>query len=208
MTAWVTVADVQSWLGPDVDPTSAQELANSATSAVRAALGRDLPSQTYSEYLDSNGTNYVMLPHWPIWSITAVSINGQPSLQPFTPNAAQPTYRLTGLEPNKRKLEFIGTGRIPRGAAVISVTWLGGYDISLAPDTPPPSQGAAGGLPGDIYKALQLTAAAIYNAQAADPNLASESTSGVFSGSFYASGVGAVPPGAKSLLGTYIRTST
>lgn len=197
MTAWIAPADIMTWLGPDLDLPTATILANSATSAVGNYLQRDLAQQIVTNELHSGlNTEYLLLNCWPITAVAAVVLGAGPPLPPAGWNVAG--WKLDQF--NSRKLWLLGMGRIPRGELNISVSYTGGYDLTLA-------QGVAGAIPADVYLALQLTAAAQWNARAADPNLASESTAGVFSGSFYPTGVGAVPPGARSLLGSYVRVA-
>lgn len=203
MAAWISVSDVQTWLGPDVDSTTAQMLADAATSAVQEFLQRDVSQQTLTEIYDSAGTDYILLDSWPVASISSVVIDGLP---PLVPAAVQtPGYRVDRINP--RKLQFAGLGKVPRGVENITVSYVAGYPIGTAPDPASTTKHVGTGLPPAIYTGLKLTAAAISNAQAADPNLASESTGGVFSGSFYQTGVGAVPPGARSLMQPYVRVA-
>lgn len=204
MTSWITPADVQTWLGPDVDNTTAQMLADAATASVRDYLQRDISLQTgLDEVYDSNNTDYILLNSWPVVSIASVTIEGLPPLVPAA--ARTPGYRLDRVVP--RKLQLAGFGKIARGIMNIAVVYTAGYDMTLPADPASTVGFSNGGPPPSVYTALKLTAAAIYNAQAADPNLASESTGGVFSGSFYPSGVGAVPPGARSMLLPYLRVA-
>lgn len=197
MTAWISGNDVQAWLGSDkIDLTSADSLAQVASDVLRDYLERDLELQSsISEVYDTNGTNYVLLNFWPVRSITSVLLNSQ-TIQHAAPN--QQGYLMDSFNP--RKLKFALMGSLPRGEQNLSISYSAGYDVTQP-------AGSATGLPGTVYQALKLTAAAIFNSQAADPNLASESTAGVFSGSFYPTGVGAVPPGARTLLVREIRVS-
>lgn len=197
--SWVAPEDVQAWLGVDViDLSSAALLGEVATAAVMDLIERDLSLTTVArEDYDTTGTDYILLSHWPVRSIGAVTYNGQAI-------AAAAGFNTQGWQVdsvNKRKLCFRGMGKMARGSQNITVTNLvAGYDTSLP-------VGSVGALPGNVWHALKLTAAAIFNSQAGDPNLASENESGVFSGTFYATGIGAVPPGARSLLQGEIRVA-
>jgi hypothetical protein len=196
MTTWISASDVQAWIGADnVDNTTAAALATAATDAVRGYIERDVELGTFDEIYDSTGTNYILLNHWPVRTITAVKIETVPVV-PASFN--HPGWRMDGFLP--RKLIFAGRGIIPRGVMNVEIAYTAGYDLAQA-------AGSTTGLPADLATALKLTAAAIANAQAADPNLAGESTGGVFSGSFYPTGVGAVPPGARSLLQRFKRVA-
>lgn len=193
MTAWISTADVQAWIGADLTTDQATDLADAATSVARDWLERDLELATFTETYDSLGTDYVLLNAWPIRTLTSIAINNEATLAPAAFGRAG-----WALDPsNPRKVKFPGR-RVPRGIQNIAVTYTAGYDLTQPAGSPT-------GLPGAVRKALQLIASALDNAQAADPNLASENTGGVFSGSFYATGVGAIPPGARTLLQSYRR---
>ena len=195
MTAWISTADVQAWIGADLSTDQATDLADAATSVARDWLERDLELADFAEIYDSLGTDYVLLNAWPIRVVTSIAINNEAALAPAA-------FGRVGwvLDPsNPRKVRFPGR-KVPRGIQNIAVSYTAGYDLTQP-------AGAPTGLPGAVRKALQLIASAIDNAQAADPNLASENTGGVFSGSFYASGVGAIPPGARTLLQPYRRVA-
>lgn len=198
MTAWVTTDAMMGWIGSDkLDTDTAAQLASDATDAIMQYIGRDLALTTTAiAYYDTNGTDYVLLDDWPVRSLGTVTLNGQ-AVAPAAPNA--PGYLLDRM--NKRKLVFHGMGKQARGVMNVTITNLiTGYDLAQP-------VGSATGLPGPVSRAILLTGAAMFNAQAADPNLASESTAGVFSGSFYKSGVGAIPPGAVNLLANEVRVA-
>lgn len=197
MTAWISPDDVATWLGSQIDSVTAAILADAASEAVRNHLDRDLALQTaITESYDSNGTDYVLLNTWPVRSVSAVSLLNKGTVPLAVPGTAG--YRLDAY--NQRKLSFVGYGKLAPGPMTITVTYSAGYDLTK-------NAGSATGLPADVYLALKLTANAMANAQAADTNLSSESTAGVFSGSFYPTGVGAVPPGARTLLFSYQRVA-
>ncbi len=70
----------------------------------------------------------------------------------------------------------------------VQITYTGGYSP----------------IPADVKMAYKITVQAMWNSQAMDPNLTSESVTGVFSGGFDAFGPGAVPRAAQTLLRGYI----
>lgn len=196
--SWVAAEDIQAWIGVDmISLDAAASLGEVVTGAIIDEIERDLSLTTISsDTYDTTNTDFILLNYWPVRSIGAVTYNGQP-----VPAAAyqRPGWRLDPV--NTRRLSFVGMGKLARGVMNVTVTNLvAGYDTSLALGTP-------GALPGNVFQALRLTAAAVFNSQAGDPNLASESTGGVFSGSFYPTGIGAVPPGARSLLSGEMRVA-
>lgn len=197
MGQWISSDDVRAYIGGDVltDP-AATLLAQTATDALQAVLNRDISLVTgLQEFYDTNGSDYVLLNHWPVRSISAVSLNGT-TISAAQPN--QPGYRIDSF--NSRKL-YLGQGKLLRGGAMaISVTYTAGYDTSQPIGSPT-------AIPATVHRALLLTAAAIFNAAAADPNLTSESTGGVFSGSFTPRGAGAVPQAARDLVSNEIRVA-
>ena len=197
MTPLISASDVVVWIGADkIDTDAATSLAQAASDAVGSLIERDLSLLTgIVDNLDANGTNYVLLTRWPVQSVSSVTLNAQP-VQPAAYGV--PGWRLDAV--NTRKLNFPGMGQLTRGVMNVAVVYSAGYDLTQP-------TGAPTGLPGALFQALRLTAGAIFNSQAADPNLASESTAGVFSGSFYPTGVGAVPPGARTLLLPYMRAA-
>jgi hypothetical protein len=203
MAAWISIPEIHNWSGADIDNGDAQILADSSTDAVRGYIERELSVSDYDEIYDSNGTDYILLDNWPIVAVSSVSIAGGNPLGPSGVNQAG--FRIDRFV--LRKLQFVGYGKIPRCQQNISVAYTAGYDFTLPASAPSPGPGLAPGPPSDLITALQLTASAIYNAAAADPNLSSESTGGVFSGSFYPTGVGAVPPGARTLLQRFKRVA-
>lgn len=196
-TPWISGDVVQAWLGADkITIDAASDLAAVATDLAMNEINRDLSRVTgISEYYDTNGTDYILLNYWPVVSIGGVSIVGQTVL-PNVPNGT-PGWRLDPL--NSRKL-YLGRkyARCPQNVLVSNLS--AGYDVTLP-------IGTKGALPGTVFHALRLIASAVFNSQAADPNLASESTVGAFSGTFYAAGVGTVPPGAASLLKNEMRVA-
>lgn len=197
MTLWIPASDVLAWIGTDkIDLESATLLAEVASEAVSALIERDLTLQTgVTELYDTTGTPYVLLNSWPVQSVSAVSLAGQP----IVPAAFQtPGWKLDRI--NRRKLVFVGMGNLSRAPLTLAVTYTAGYDTTQP-------IGGTMALPAAVWQALRLTCGAIFNSQAADPNLASESTGGVFSGSFYPTGVGAVPPGARTYLLPYMRSA-
>lgn len=193
MTAWVTPIAVMAWINDGlITLEQATALASDATDAVQSVLERDLAQvSNITETYDSNGTDFILLNHWPIVSVSRVMLHRQTVLPA--------SYQQQGwlLDPvNTRRLSFSGYGKLARSCQNITVTYTAGYDLT--------GQGAPP-LPGPIARAILLTAAAMYNAQAADPNLASEQTAGAYGGSFNPNGVGDVPIGARSLLKSFMR---
>jgi hypothetical protein len=200
MSAWISPTDLQNYIGADkVSLDEATMLAAAATQAVQAYIDRDLSLyQGTSDWYDSNGTNFILLDRWPIRSLTSLSVSGL-VVYALAPPAVQRGWTID--RSNSRKLIFQGFDRIPRGVQNINVVGLvAGYDL----DQP---VGSSTGLPYEVWLALRLTAAAIFNAGAADPNLMSENTAGVFSGSYDVTGVGAVPRGARTLLAGEMRVA-
>lgn len=200
MASWISANDVAAYLCID-DMIRAQIIADTVTGMLRDYLARDLEQQAYAELHHSNFTDYVLLNNSPVASISRVEIDG---IGEITPAArGKHGWRLDHQVP--RKLIFSGYGRLPRSNVPnIEIHYIAGYPIDAPPDSNSSPWSVGTGFPTAIHEAMRLTASAIHNAQAADPNLQSESTAGVFSGTFYPTGVGAIPPGARSNLEPYI----
>jgi hypothetical protein len=208
MTSWITSDDMKAYLCDDtMDDATAQKIADAATGAVQDFIVHDLEQNTFTEFYTTNNTDYILLTNFPVVSIASVQITGIGVIQPFTiANFGSSNGGWVMDDPYlSRKLRFAGYGKLPRCQMPnVLVTYTAGYPIGTPPDVKSSPFFVGTGIPTAVDEALKLTGAAIYNAQAADPNLAAESTVGVFSGQFYATGVGAVPPGARSLLEPYI----
>jgi hypothetical protein len=200
MPSWIAAADVAAYLCLE-DQGRGQTLADIATGAVRDYLGRDIEQRAYDEFHYTNNTDYILLTNYPVVSISLVEIAGWGPVTPVAIN--QRGWRIDPAVP--RKLIFAGYGKLPRASVPnIEVKYVAGYPTDSTPDPDSTTWLAGKGIPTSIYEALLLTAAAIHTAQAGDPNLQSESTAGVFSSSFYPTGIGAIPPAARSYLQAYI----
>lgn len=201
MTAWVTADEVRAYLGADIVTTDdAETLALGATSLVSDFISRDLELHTEAfAWYDANGTNYILAHRYPVRTIGSLTYQGT-LLRPWmNPQNTPQGYRIEGGA--RRKIVFEGFDRLVRQPRAIQITNIvSGYDL-----TAPPGSDTA--LPSSVKRALLLTASALFAAQAADPNLTSESTAGVFSGAFHAGGVGSIPPGARTLLLAYERVA-
>jgi len=208
MVSWITPDDIKNYVCDGaIDDATAQWVADATTGAVRDFINRDLEQGTFTELYTTNNTDYVMLEHYPIVSIASVQIIGYGVIQPF--DIAQFGSQNTGWVRDDqnvvRKLRFAGLGKLPRCSVPnVLVTYTAGYPVGTPPDPQSSPWFAGTGLPTAIYEAMKLTAAAIVNAQASDPNVANEMTAGVFSATFLPTGIGAIPPAARSYLQPYV----
>ena len=71
--AWITGSDLATFFGDDPDAVGAAlatseytRRANAACQAIQLYCGRDFDATTYHEWLDGSGTQYLMLPQYPI----------------------------------------------------------------------------------------------------------------------------------------------
>ncbi|SRR5580765_535882 len=200
MASWISAEDVAAYLCIE-DLERSQIIADAVTGAFRDYLARDLEQASYHELYQTNYTDYVMLQNSPVVSISSVEIDGIGKILPA--GMRQPGWRIDHQVP--RKLSFMGYGRLPRSTVPnIEVRYVAGYPVGVPPDPFSSAWQVGDGLPTAIYEAMRLTASAMHTAQAADPNLAMEQTAGIFTGQFYPTGVGAIPPGARTLLEAYI----
>jgi hypothetical protein len=179
-TPWITLSMLKGWLS--ITDTSQDAnltpLITAATQACVSFISRDLVLVTTTETYDGTGSTILPLNVFPVISVSAVSMDGCPIL-PAGFNQAGYTVG---------KFSLLAKSMCwSKGVQNITVSYTAGY----------PS------VPTDAVQACLLTASAMFNSMASDPNLQSESTAGVFSGTFWAGGAGAVPPAARSLLSTY-----
>lgn len=185
MADWTDLPTVRKWLG--VQDRSQDDLLTSlisaATSACRNFIGRDLEEATLSETYDGNGSGILPLALYPITDVTSLTIDGL--------TLRRAAYLTPGwsISEHKTALKLTRGLLFYQGQSNVAVTYTGGYAT----------------IPGEVAQATLLTVVAMFNARAADPNLSSESTGGVFGATFWQSGPGAIPPAARSHLAPYRR---
>jgi hypothetical protein len=179
-TPWITLAQLKAWLNITDSSQDANltPLLTAATQACISYLNRDLVQSSQTETYDGPGSSILPLNTFPITAVASVMMDGQP----VVPAAFNQAGYVIG------KFSLRAKGMVwCKGFQNVTVSYTGGYAT----------------IPTDAVQACLLAASAMFNSMAADPNLQSESTSGVFSGSFWQSGPGALPPSSRSLLINY-----
>ena len=89
-----TVANAQFWINSP-NPALVQSLISRVSTQIRSWLGRPfLYSKSYSKTFDGTGTSKLMLPDWPVTSVSSVQI-GPNIVQPVPLQLAQSVVTLT-----------------------------------------------------------------------------------------------------------------
>ena len=130
-----TLAHVKAWLGagaqplPGSDDALLRRLISAASRFVQNWLGREIASQTYAETLDGNGNTAMLLRHWPVTAVAALSIDGM-----SIPAAAPPPHGNGYLlqpwdgisEAGPQQLALVGYA-YHRRRQNVAVTYTAGY---------------------------------------------------------------------------------
>lgn len=179
----ITLSQAKSWLNI-TDTTSDQlvtDLARAATGAILRHLARDPRRQPYTETVSGLGGPVLPLGHYPIQSVTAVSLVSMGLTSP-----AQ-SLDLSTITWDDNAIIWRG-GRFPRDRRNVSVSYVAG----IAP------------LPDEILQATRYTLQAMFSAQSVDQNATGESYVGLGTAQWWATGAGAIPPSALSLLEPHV----
>lgn len=137
---FTTLADVKAWLGIESTETDKmlERLIRTVTQGILAYLNRD--TFLYSERLYSSsgvGGPTIVLPAWPVHSVTSLQINSANVPAATTPNGAGYTLEPIETMPpgNMQELVLNGFGFAP-GHQNIRVTYMAGYAILKEEHTP------------------------------------------------------------------------
>jgi hypothetical protein len=134
-----TLAHVKAWLGaggqplPGSDDALLARLVGAASRFVQNWLGRQIASQAYAETLDGNGGTAMLLRHWPVTAVAALSIDGL-SIPAAAPPPNSNGYRLQAWdgisEAGPQQLALVGYA-FHRRRQNVAVAYTAGY---LVPD--------------------------------------------------------------------------
>lgn len=124
-----TLSNVKGWLSGQTTISSdwdslLQRLITSASTFVLNYLQRRIAIQTYDEWYDSGGLNFISLRQFPVRTVTSIQFGGNEVAQEATGN---PPINGWLLSPPSR-LEVRGHC-FPRGRSVVRVQYSAGYDI-------------------------------------------------------------------------------
>jgi hypothetical protein len=130
-----TLTVVHDWLAIPEGQTGADTVLSSLISAVSAdflrAISRtDFLSETYVEVREGDGDNRLVMRHWPITNITALTVAGiavEAQATPGTPGY----FTEAGLDPERLNEIYLNGSRFTDAAQVV-VTYAAGY--VAAPD--------------------------------------------------------------------------
>jgi hypothetical protein len=192
-----TLQQVQNWLADTApsDALSLTSLLTAASDAIIQALGFDPTSQGYVENVSGTGSPFIFPTFNPINNVAAINvISGltagvQLNVWGAGNGVPQTPIDMTQVSFDKTRIFYTSGQVFPRGNSNLQVTYNAGYL---------PAQ-----IPGSITQAVLLTAKAMVNSQAVDPNVSNESFSGVMSRSYWPEGAGAIPRAAMALIQPY-----
>lgn len=184
MGDFVALETAKAWLG--IADTSSDALLGvvipSVTQAMLDYMDRDPRETTVTERHDGTNNDTLVVNQYPVSAVSAITVDDTPL------DATQ----LARVMFDGRFIYWRG-GFFPRGPKNISISLTGGI---------PAADTAA-------LAALQMAALhtlkAMWSARRMEQNATGESFSGVLSQSFWATGPGAVPPAAKTLMANYVR---
>lgn len=145
-----TVANAQFWINSP-NPALVQSLISRVSTQIRSWLGRPfLYSKSYSKTFDGTGTSKLMLPDWPVTSVSSVQI-GPNIVQPVPLQLAQSVVTLTfppfgyryrgwdgGVPGYTTAIELLD-GWFGKGHQDVMVDYTAGYLVSSEPQTVPAS---------------------------------------------------------------------
>ncbi len=107
MTDLVTLADVKAYLGEDTTllDQQLQELIAGASVALGREIGEPLEKTTYTdEAYDGDGSDTIMLRHWPVVALAAVSVDGETVTAECDVDTVGELYRADGFTPGHRNV--------------------------------------------------------------------------------------------------------
>ncbi len=120
----VTEAELESYLETALDTTLANTLINAATALMQRECDRVFASATYTnEYHSGDGTRYLWLKHFPVTTLTSLTLYDQytgADIQTFTAGTD------FVLDPDTGKLDAC-TGYWPTGVRNIRATYTAGF---------------------------------------------------------------------------------
>jgi hypothetical protein len=123
-----TLENVQAWGGATVSGNDAKtQLAITACSAwIASYLNRNILTATYTQRLNGNGSQMLLVDNYPVQSIAALSINGFDVTKWATCDGRRTV--LLGPDQNNIPCPF----RFEHGLANVSITYTAGFDATPA----------------------------------------------------------------------------
>lgn len=116
-----TLADVKAWMGITVTDQDAvlTRLISAASNYIQSWLNRDLLAADYTERFNGTGTASLMLPNYPVLSVTSVKINGL-TIPAGSDSADGYFFDSDGL--------YLRGYRFERGVSNVLVSYRGGFE--------------------------------------------------------------------------------
>jgi len=127
-----TVANFQYWLGSsnvnENDASQQQRLITSVSEYIQNWIGRTISAQPYTLIRDGNGGSKIVLPHYPVQSVTLVQIYDY-----IVPQTTDPTIAGWFLNPTSGCVSLIGGCysrygyNFVRGIQNVMIQYIAGY---------------------------------------------------------------------------------
>lgn len=128
--AWIpTIQTVKEFLEveDDRDTPILERVTNSATSAIERMLDRRIIARTQTKLFDGNGRNALVLPEFPVVSVTSVYLSRTAESDGTALDSTY--YEVDADEPEEGILYLLGGYRFPRGRRNVKITWVAGYSV-------------------------------------------------------------------------------
>ncbi len=130
----ISLAQLKAHLGVQSsgDDVVLSALISQISRAIAAYLNRPfIWPRDVVDVFDGNGRDRIQLRHWPVVSVSSVSINGQVVPQAATPQSAGWVLETSDLEPPGAMQQVILRGGFyPRGWQNVSIAYRAGYQVS------------------------------------------------------------------------------
>lgn len=108
------------------DETAALSFLQAASAYVEKAVGRALTLQAYTKTLSGDGAPLLLLPHWPIVSVTSLSVDGD--AWDVLASGSEHDGEEAFLPEHGLWLEAVD-GAFPRGTANVLIAYTAGYQV-------------------------------------------------------------------------------
>lgn len=131
----MTLSQTKDYLSISSGDTSkdswVETLINASSDLIERTCGRSFKSASRTNILDGHGTNEVVLPHYPVSSVTSVKIDGERVF------GADTALAVTEFEVSETGILRLHEQRFPEGSKVVKVEYTAGFtaipaDLQLA----------------------------------------------------------------------------
>jgi uncharacterized phiE125 gp8 family phage protein len=192
--ALTTLAKVQAHLGiaAGTDESLLETLINQATDLCEKYTGRKFYTASYTEYYDGDGTDELLLAHYPIISVTHLYVDesrAYPASSEYTENTHFLVYKEEGRLSLLTVARFNRTdlATFPSEKKCIKVEYVAGYAA----------------IPGDLEWACNELVGHLYNSRGSTSVVQSQSIGG-FSETYADASAVAIPAPVRNILDAYV----